>query len=431
MFWTHETNPEIMKNSTPMGNSSVQYKSQTRRITIQIGRSSLRHIRQLWAAIRESRIRWPVFLALLYAGVILPIICHSLTLKESPDAATWQSGSLHHKLSFVLSARVGFPCYPFMVYPIICLILVLFRERQFATHPVVRFGIFSGAPVAAWYCVILAIVVADVEKLPWSLRLFHVLLIGAASVAVPTLIWGAIWILLWLRRRLSIPRLLIVGTGTIVLVAGGITAVLDGADLLEMIAEATVVTFFFSLIFAPFWALGVYAGMTLRLAWKFPQPRFRLTQLLAGFTWLSAFLSACRWVVLRSLEEYSKLPTEPPGGCYVATAAAHGHPSLVGSHEVTSADGRCIRINQQLATFKVGELALRAWTPGGHRFARYFYDAIGPPIARHIRSPWLADVAYVSLKPAEWTVRLALRTVLSAQKKEEERLDKLFFPFGD
>ena len=119
------------------------------------------------------------------------------------------------------------------------------------------------------------------EKLPWSLRLFHFLLAGAASVAILTLVWGAIWILLWLRRRLSIPRLLIVGSGTIVLVAGSIAAVFDGTDFLEMLAVATVLTFYFSLIFAPFGALGVYAGMTLRLVWKFLQPRFRLTQLLA------------------------------------------------------------------------------------------------------------------------------------------------------
>jgi hypothetical protein len=161
--------------------------------------------------------------------------------------------------------------------------------------------------------------------------------------------------------------------------------------------------------------------MSVRLAWRYPlAPRFRLIQLMAVVTWLGAFLAACRWAVERSLAEYAKLPLSDPGGCYIASAAAYGHPWWVGSHPVLTADGTIVRINRQLRVLKAGELALRDRMPRVHRLLRGVYDVLGPLAARRLACRWLADVAYLSLKPAEWAVCVALAcgSVLSAWKAD-------------
>jgi hypothetical protein len=184
--------------------------------------------------------------------------------------------------------------------------------------------------------------------------------------------------------------------------------------------------FFFSLLFAPSWALGVYLAMSLRLLWRYPQPpRFRLIQLLAAFTWLAAFLAACRWAIVRSLQEYARLPVEQPGGCYVASAAAYGHATVVQSAEVVAADGMPVRVNRQLRILKAGELALRALAPGVHRRIRRGYDAIGPLAARCLANPYLADSAYLTLKPAEWVTHACLSCILGGERR---RIDRLFLP---
>jgi hypothetical protein len=45
--------------------------------------------------------------------------------------------------------------------------------------------------------------------------------------------------------------------------------------------------------------------------------------------------------------------------------------------------------------------------PRTHRSLRAFYDGVAPPLAARLRHPLAADLAYLSLKPAEWAVRAA------------------------
>jgi hypothetical protein len=175
--------------------------------------------------------------------------------------------------------------------------------------------------------------------------------------------------------------------------------------------------FILSLFFAPSWALGVYLGMTLRLLWRYPRPpRFLTIQLMAALSWLAAFLAACRWSIVNSLEEYSRLPTEDPGACYIASAAAYGHARLVGSQTAIAAGGGRVRVNRQLRVLKAAELALRALAPSLHRTARRVYDCLGPLAAHHLVSPYVADLAYLALKPAEWLSQAALRFIFGVRQ---------------
>jgi hypothetical protein len=247
----------------------------------------------------------------------------------------------------------------------------------------------------------------------WSLGWVNVVVQGLVAIGAPLVLWGLVRLALWGRRKLHLPWWAVIITG---LVLYGVCILVAAQQSNEAFGEVLswplwmlMGLYFISLFCAPAWALGVYLGMGLRLAWRYPRaPRYRLMQLMAVVTWLGAFFAACRWAVERSLAEYAKLPVTNPGRCYVASAAAQGHPWLVGSWPALTADSVVVRINRQLQVLKVGELALRGWLPRVHRLARAVYDVLGPPVARRLDRPWLADLAYLSLKPAEWAVWAAL-----------------------
>ena len=116
---------------------------------------------------------------------------------------------------------------------------------------------------------------------------------------------------------------------------------------------------------------------------------------LAGTIWVKMILA--RYI-------YESLPREPPpgyGDCFIVTAAARGHAGIVKSN-VDAAGGKVS--NLQLHRFRAFENALAGRWPACHRFLRRVYNRVGPPIARRIGNPYIADVVYCCLKPAEYAV---------------------------
>jgi hypothetical protein len=65
-------------------------------------------------------------------------------------------------------------------------------------------------------------------------------------------------------------------------------------------------------------------------------------------------------------------------------------------------------VNAQLRVLVCAEIALHVICPGLRRSWRRAYDRLGPPIARQLDGPILADLAYVSLKPVEYLARAFL-----------------------
>ena len=59
-------------------------------------------------------------------------------------------------------------------------------------------------------------------------------------------------------------------------------------------------------------------------------------------------------------------------------------------------------MNRQLCIANAFEQLLEERAPKFHRAVRGFYDKTGYPIAKHIRSPYLADCIYFIMKPLEW-----------------------------
>lgn len=109
-----------------------------------------------------------------------------------------------------------------------------------------------------------------------------------------------------------------------------------------------------------------------------------------------------------SKQIYESLPESPPQGCFVVTAAGRGHEQLVGPFLEIEHRGQLRRANRQLVTLWQFENRWRNNFPHSHRRFRCGYNIIGPRVASHIRSPWLADVVFLTLKPAEWFAKICL-----------------------
>ncbi|BBO31853.1 DUF6688 family protein [Lacipirellula parvula] len=173
----------------------------------------------------------------------------------------------------------------------------------------------------------------------------------------------------------------------------------------------------------PIFAALAYSFAAYQVALPNGRYRFRISHLLAGTGWAAGHLAAWRKSMDLAIEAYSKLPTDPPQ-CYVCTAAAQGHCRFVRSHRVVAFDGRSMPVNEQLQTLKAAELAIAIAAPRLHRRLRRLYNRIGPPLARRLKNPWLADAAYLSLKPAEWLARFVLRRALRIGAEQVRRLYK-------
>jgi hypothetical protein len=156
-----------------------------------------------------------------------------------------------------------------------------------------------------------------------------------------------------------------------------------------------------TVICAPFWCFGIYACIARRLIKAGPADDAPgEVKWLLGW-WIGGYTLSWSVAVWSAVVYYRSLSTTAPD-CFIAAAAARGHPRFVGSRRVRMANGHTLRVNRQLRVLKGFELALLALAPGIHRPLRAVYNRLGPVAARRIRHPLLADLAYVALKPAEW-----------------------------
>lgn len=87
---------------------------------------------------------------------------------------------------------------------------------------------------------------------------------------------------------------------------------------------------------------------------------------------------------------------------YLCTVAAGGHRAIVKPIRSGKRHGHRVIVNRQLCIANAFEQLLEERTPNFHHFVRAIYDKIGYPIAKHIKSPYIADVIYFIMKPLEW-----------------------------
>ena len=128
----------------------------------------------------------------------------------------------------------------------------------------------------------------------------------------------------------------------------------------------------------------------------------------AVIAWFTALAVTFAVKVPLAIRFFAALPPERPAGygdCFVVSAAARGHPRIVGSHYDPQLERT---VNRQWRTLRAFESQLELHQPALHFRLRGLYNYIGPRIAARVRSPLTADFMFLLLKPIEWFARLYL-----------------------
>ncbi len=315
---------------------------------------------------------------------VLPAFSFWATELLKPE---WQDGELRSYIILLLFPEASLLFFPLLAYSIICYLLLLLRPTHFAGSFVIRCGIYTGVLLALQYSVLM------VFLLDASLYIFILVWIFPIVFSV-TYGWAAAR---WTAR--SVNKVLFILVPAILLIA----TLINSGNIL-------IIGLMMLMIGAPFWSLL----LALRAAiWLFKnyETRFTLPRGLGVTAWLVVYAAAWRFDILKMYELYAALPPNPPN-CYIATAAARGHPRFVRAWIIQRADGKSMQVNRQLQLLKCAELALMAVHPCLHELLRQIYDVIGKYLALRIQNPFLADVAYLFLKPWEWFAGLVLKIII-------------------
>jgi hypothetical protein len=124
------------------------------------------------------------------------------------------------------------------------------------------------------------------------------------------------------------------------------------------------------------------------------------------YVWFSTLIVSILAKYPLAKEVYNQLPEVPPNSdCFIVSAAANGHPSIVQSWFEPNIGKP---VNYQWYVFKTFEAMLANYYPWLHRRLRLIYNWIAPCIAKQIHYRWQADMVYLLLKPLEWIVRFGL-----------------------
>jgi hypothetical protein len=322
---------------------------------------------------------------------VMPVIAFGGIDALKPE---WQNGKFESYLILFLFPEASLPFLVLLTYSVICYLFLLVAPVRFSRFFLVRFGIYTGVLLALQYSIITLI---------WSFASSA----SSTNLILPIWIWISPFIFVFLYRlalkRWSPDK---VNKSLSILILAGIliTIFWNRSDLFLLVLMGLTLA-------SPFWSFLI----SLRAAiWLFKnhETKFALPHGLGLVAWLSAYVAAWRFDILKMYELYAALPPQPPPDCYIATAAAHGHPQFVHSWVVEGGDWKSTRVNEQLQILKCVELALSATHPHLHKRLRKLYDVIGKSLARRIRNPFIADVAYLFLKPFEWMARGILRTII-------------------
>jgi hypothetical protein len=333
-------------------------------------------------------------------GVVLPFICFVIGF---PGRPSWQSGNLRDYAALLMSHTASLPMYPLLLFSMVCLLLLTVRSERFARNGWIWLGIFSGVVLSIEYWIVFVAAINDMAD-GWGHSEHYVVAFCLSAIAVAVPWFGCLLFMIAFRRLArgennALPVILIL-VGCLVL----------AIVLLYSIPYVIMLCLFCS---TP-WAVAAYASAAVWLIRQRGKPYFRYTlaQLLTAMTALAANFAAWRTAYQIMLTEYARLPTVAPQECFVCSAAARGHASVVGSTSYRSTRGESFIVNDQLRTLKAFELLLLALSPAAHRVLRRVYNCIGPRLAAALFHPLAADAAYFALKPIEWSARFLLRIVL-------------------
>lgn len=299
----------------------------------------------------------------------------------------WQDGKLSSYIALLLLPEASWLFFLLLGFSIISYWFLLFSSNHFAESFTIRLGIYTGVALALHYSLLVFIYSVD----------------SGSFILIPVWFFTILFYYL-VAKRLTVPK---IGNPWlwIVLVSGLIIVVIKRDNLLFL-------ALLFLVMVAPLVSLLIALRVAFWLFEKHEAPKINVSHGLGITVWIITYAAAWRYDIMKMFELYQALPTKPPQDCYIATAAAQGHPRFVGSHPVHRADGLSMRVNGQLQHLKCAELALMAVSPRVHGVLRKIYDVAGKFLAQRMTNPFVADVAYLLLKPAEWFAIFVLRWII-------------------
>ena len=340
---------------------------------------------------------WKYFL-FGFVVIVGPIFNFSLIEVLKPE---WQDGSLSSYLELFLLPEASLWFFPILAYAVISYLLLLSNTDRYAKSFAVRLGVYTGMFLALQYSLLTMFALGEPPNA------LNVLLVYVTPIIF-------VKIHQWSIRKWKASRV------NNILIALGIVGLAAAMMFMDSPLSPFMLLLMFVGISAPFWSFLI-ALQASRWLWKYHETKFTLPRGLGTLAWLSAYVFALRFNILKMFELYNSLPTEPPN-CYIATAAAKGHPRFVGSREVTLANGKSMRVNRQLQRLKAAEIAWMGASAPSHKMMRRAYDVIGRRLAAHIKHPLLADTAFFLLLPVEWLSFFVLKLVIPEIHNISERL---------
>jgi hypothetical protein len=324
---------------------------------------------------------------------VMPIFSFWVTDFFKPE---WQTGNFSDYLILFLFPEASLLFFFLLAYSIVSYCLLLIDSVRYSQKHFVRFGVYAGVLLAVQYSVLLCLFFINQINNPWGI--LYLIVVWMLPLLLPRLYsflvnkWEAKTVNTFLGALAALIILI-----SMVLTRSPLT------PFVLVLAGATLA--------APFWCLLMLLRAAVCL---FKNYEFRLTFLhgVGLAAWTAGYVAAWRFDILKMYELYAALPPQPPPDCYIATAAAQGHPRFVGSWIVEGANGETMRVNQQLQILKCAELACMAVQPRLHGRLRRAYDVIGKPLAKKMRNPVLGDIGYLLLKPVDGLARFVLRIIL-------------------
>ena len=301
----------------------------------------------------------------------------------------WQNGDLSSYVILLLSPEASLFFLPLLAYSIICYLFLLLAPTRYAGSFFIRFGVYTGVLLALQYSI--AVLAYSIHSFAYIIILTWIL----PFVASISYRWAAAK---WTAPRVNkILFILILG---VLLIDAFVTKA--GLPFILLVGLTMA---------APFWSFVLAVRASIWLIKNY-ETKVTLPRGLGLTAWAVAFVAAWRFDILKMYELYAALPPEPPPDCYIATAAGKGHPQFVGSWLVQRTNGEFMHVNKQLQNLKCAELAFMAVQPSFHKVFRKVYDVVGRSLAKRIQNPFLADIAYLLLKPWDWLARLLLRMIV-------------------
>ena len=368
-----------------------------------------------------TRLTWQLRLKFFLTGVLFPVLCLCLIASSrgsSTVLSPWQSGEVENYVGVLLSWPALFVFTPLLAYSFVC--LTRWCLWPFQTNDIVHWlGLLTGAILALTFTLLLMVTTAYIAQL--------MAIIVAPILALLVYLIGLAIKKKLIRKRFSIAYL--IGSTTVLAV---ILAVLSASgkhaiEIVGGIGGTFVAAYVLVVGSASTLGFVTFCRATVASSAIYRSQRNESTEkhkwLIAGFIlWLGGYLLSWKFAIDLMMVEYAKLPTSQPN-CFVSSAAANGHQSLVGSFAVNSSRANeRTNINRQMQRLKFLEFALAAGLPRTHRVTRAIYNRLGPLLADICRSNvWFSDATFLALKPIEW-LAIGLRYLAGVSKEQVAKI---------